>query len=194
MTGKRDTRTVRFSLKHSSRSRASRAPVTRPPTGSISGIPRDVASLIDCIAKPSPSRASGFIHSSATSADISATNRLETPSFIEPSRATLQKLVWNRQVSDPVSGLGRCAGSLESLSESMRAIRRLSIREPVGIHIVEREMYMNRLVLRVLAVKAVAMIAVFAAPAYADGGLHRFVVFGDSLSDPGNYFIEYGQV
>ncbi len=53
---------------------------------------------------------------------------------------------------------------------------------------------MNRPVLRVLAVKAVAMIAVFAAPAYADGGLHRFVVFGDSLSDPGNYFIEYGQV
>ena len=53
---------------------------------------------------------------------------------------------------------------------------------------------MNRLVLRALAVKTVAMIAVFAAPAYADGGLHRFVVFGDSLSDPGNYFIEYGQV
>ncbi len=53
---------------------------------------------------------------------------------------------------------------------------------------------MNRQLLRVLAVKAVAMIAVFAAPAYADGGLHRIVVFGDSLSDPGNYFIEYGQV
>jgi phospholipase/lecithinase/hemolysin len=52
---------------------------------------------------------------------------------------------------------------------------------------------MNRLVL-MLAVKAVALIAVFAAPVYADGGFHRFVVFGDSLSDPGNYFIEYGQV
>ncbi len=46
---------------------------------------------------------------------------------------------------------------------------------------------MNRLVLRVLAVKAAALIAVFSAPAYADGGFHRFVVFGDSLSDPGNW-------
>src|SRR5271169_1019438 len=76
----------------------------------------------------------------------------------------------------------------------MRAIRRLSIREPVGIHIMEREMYMNRPVLRAIALKAAALLAVFAAPAYADEGFHRFVVFGDSLSDPGNYFIEYGQV
>ena len=53
---------------------------------------------------------------------------------------------------------------------------------------------MNRPVLRALAVKAVALIAVFSAPAYADGESHRFVVFGDSLSDPGNFFIEYGQV
>jgi phospholipase/lecithinase/hemolysin len=53
---------------------------------------------------------------------------------------------------------------------------------------------MNCLVLRVLAVNAVALIAVCATPVYADGGVHRFVVFGDSLSDPGNYFIEYGQV
>ena len=52
---------------------------------------------------------------------------------------------------------------------------------------------MNCLLLRALAVNAVALIAVFSAPAYADGS-HRFVVFGDSLSDPGNFFIEYGQV
>ena len=52
---------------------------------------------------------------------------------------------------------------------------------------------MNRLVLRALAVNAVALIAVFSAPAYA-GGSHRFVIFGDSLSDPGNFFIEFGQV
>jgi len=53
---------------------------------------------------------------------------------------------------------------------------------------------MNRQVLRALALKAVALIAVFSAPAHADGGVHRFVVFGDSLSDPGNYYIHYGQV
>lgn len=53
---------------------------------------------------------------------------------------------------------------------------------------------MNRPVLRALAIKAVALIVVLAAPAYADGGFHQFVVFGDSLSDPGNFFIEYGQV
>ncbi len=52
---------------------------------------------------------------------------------------------------------------------------------------------MNCLFLRVLAVNAVALIAVFSAPAYA-GGSHQFVVFGDSLSDPGNFFIEFGQV
>ena len=52
---------------------------------------------------------------------------------------------------------------------------------------------MNCLLLRVLAVNAVALIAVFSAPAYA-GGSNRFVVFGDSLSDPGNFFIEYAQV
>jgi phospholipase/lecithinase/hemolysin len=57
----------------------------------------------------------------------------------------------------------------------------------------EKETNMNRLVLRVLAVNAVALIAVFSAPAYA-GESHRFVVFGDSLSDPGNFFIEFGQV
>jgi hypothetical protein len=57
----------------------------------------------------------------------------------------------------------------------------------------EKEMNMNRLVLRALAVNAVALLAVFSAPAYA-GGSHRFVVFGDSLSNPGNFFIEYGQV
>jgi phospholipase/lecithinase/hemolysin len=54
-------------------------------------------------------------------------------------------------------------------------------------------MNMNRPVLRALAVKAVALIAVLSAPAYA-GGSHQFVVFGDSLSDPGNFFIEYGLV
>ncbi len=52
---------------------------------------------------------------------------------------------------------------------------------------------MNRPVLRALAVCAVALIAVLSTPAYA-GGSHQFVVFGDSLSDPGNFFIEYGQV
>jgi phospholipase/lecithinase/hemolysin len=57
----------------------------------------------------------------------------------------------------------------------------------------KKEMNMNCLLLRALAVNAVALIAVFSAPAYA-GGSHRFVVFGDSLSDPGNFFIEYGLV
>lgn len=53
---------------------------------------------------------------------------------------------------------------------------------------------MNCPALRVLGLKAVALFAVLSAPVYADGGSHRFVVFGDSLSDPGNFFIEYGQV
>jgi phospholipase/lecithinase/hemolysin len=51
---------------------------------------------------------------------------------------------------------------------------------------------MNRPVLH--AIRSVAIIVLLAAPAYARDELHRFVVFGDSLSDPGNYFIEYGQV
>jgi phospholipase/lecithinase/hemolysin len=57
----------------------------------------------------------------------------------------------------------------------------------------KKEINMNCLVLRALAVNAVALIALFSAPAYA-GESHRFVVFGDSLSDPGNFFIEYGLV
>jgi phospholipase/lecithinase/hemolysin len=42
--------------------------------------------------------------------------------------------------------------------------------------------------------RAMALTFLIGVPAFAGGAPHRFVVFGDSLSDPGNYYFLYGQV
>ena len=39
-----------------------------------------------------------------------------------------------------------------------------------------------------------ALTLLIGVPAFAGGAPQRFVVFGDSLSDPGNYYFLYGQV
>jgi phospholipase/lecithinase/hemolysin len=41
---------------------------------------------------------------------------------------------------------------------------------------------------------AAALLCAAALPALADIGSNRFIVFGDSLSDPGNFYYHYGQV
>ncbi len=53
---------------------------------------------------------------------------------------------------------------------------------------------MNIRSLTKLGLKAVCLTVLFSAAALAGGEARRFVVFGDSLSDPGNYYFIYRQV